>query len=112
MTTIRTLDHSQIGRFGPLVRAAGSGIALAKIPFRQLRSARALFVVANPVNRRRLVIGQFIILAAAFAFAAAASSVSMLVAASFIFAASLAAVDPVYEPVPIRNRRDRRAPNP
>jgi len=99
MTTIRTLDPPRIARLRLLTKAA-----------KQLSHAFELFLLrplGNLGNRRRLINGQFIILAALLAFAAAAASMSALEAASLVVATSSAATHPGYHPVPIRSRYAR-----
>ena len=104
-----------VGKFGLLAMSAASGIAVANIYYNQpmlgiieaefqhqpitgliptatqLGYALGLFLLlplGDLVHRRRLIIGQFIILAAALAFAAIAPSAWMLIAASLIVGAS------------------------
>ncbi|MGO7465308.1 hypothetical protein ACCS53_39010, partial [Rhizobium ruizarguesonis] len=64
----------------------------------------------NPVNRRRLIIGKLLLLAATLAFAAAASPMSALVAASLIAAVGSIAAYLGDSAVPILNRRDGKRP--
>jgi hypothetical protein len=113
MTTIRTLEDRRIGRFGLLAKATASGSAFADTCYEELCHGREwppLRSFANPVNRRRLIIGQLLLLAATLAFAAAASPMSALVAASLIAAAGSIAAYPGYSAVPILNRRDGKRP--
>ncbi|AUW42724.1 hypothetical protein CUJ84_Chr002369 [Rhizobium leguminosarum] len=113
MTTIRTLEDPQLGRFGLLAKAAANGSAFVDTCYEALCHGPEwppLRSFGNPVNRRRLIIGQLLILAAALAFAAAASPMSTLVAASLIAAAGSTAAYPGYSAVPILNRRDDTRP--
>lgn len=104
-----------VGRLGLLAMAAASGIAVANIYYNQpmlgiiedefqhqpitgliptatqLGYALGLFLLlplGDLVHRRRLIIGQFIVLAGALALAAIAPSAWMLVAASLVVGAS------------------------
>jgi len=104
-----------VGKLGLFAMSAASGIAVANIYYNQpmlgiieaefqhqpitgliptatqLGYALGLFLLlplGDLVHRRRLIIGQFIILAAALAFAAIAPSAWMLIAASLIVGAS------------------------
>ncbi|UXN66630.1 MFS transporter (plasmid) [Phyllobacterium sp. A18/5-2] len=112
---VHSAVRSGVGKVGLLAMAAASGIAVANIYYNQpmlgiiesefqhqpitgliptatqLGYALGLFLLlplGDLVHRRRLIIGQFIILAAALAFAAIAPSAWMLIAASLIVGAS------------------------
>ncbi|MBB3912931.1 hypothetical protein [Rhizobium fabae] len=105
MTTIRTLDPPWIARLRRLAKAATKGNA----GYDKLSHAGSFLLrpLGNLGNRGRLITGQFIILAALLAFAAASASMSALAAASLVVAASSAATHPGYHPVPIRSRYAR-----
>lgn len=112
---VHSAVRSGVGKLGLLAMAAASGIAVANIYYNQpmlgiiesefqhepitgliptatqLGYALGLFLLlplGDLVHRRRLIVGQFIILAAALAFAAIAPSAWMLIAASLIVGAS------------------------
>lgn len=111
----RTTSHTNLGKTALFAMAAASGIAVANIYYNQpmlgiiesefgdqsitgfiptatqLGYALGLFFLlplGDIVHRRKLIIGQFIILAAALVLAATAPSAWLLVAASLIVGAS------------------------
>lgn len=111
----RTTSHTNLGKIALFAMAAASGIAVANIYYNQpmlgiiesefgdqsitgfiptatqLGYALGLFFLlplGDIVHRRKLIIGQFIILAAALVLAATAPSAWLLVAASLIVGAS------------------------
>lgn len=115
IATVNTKAHAGLSRIGLLAMAAASGIAVANIYYNQpmlgiieadfpgqsatglvptatqLGYALGLFLLlplGDLVHRRKLIIGQFVILAIALSLAAISSSSWMLVASSLLVGAS------------------------